>query len=57
MRDLTNEEYYSFQGFFEKAQEVAVYYGFKPLETPMLENQDIFTTGIGTGTDIVDKEM
>jgi histidyl-tRNA synthetase len=57
MRDLMNEEYYSFQGFFEKAQEVAVYYGFKPLETPILENEDIFTTSIGEGTDIVDKEM
>ncbi len=57
MRDLLNEEYYSFQGFFEKAQEVAVYYGFKPIETPMLENEEIFTAGIGEGTDIVDKEM
>jgi len=57
MRDLENEEYYSFQGFFEKAQEVAVYYGFKPIETPILENEEIFTTGIGEGTDIVDKEM
>ncbi|MDO8659666.1 MAG: histidine--tRNA ligase, partial [Candidatus Parcubacteria bacterium] len=57
MRDLMNEEYYAFQGFFEKAQEVAVYYGFKPIDTPILENEEIFTTGIGEGTDIVDKEM
>lgn len=57
MRDLLNEEYYSFQGFLEKAQEVAVYYGFKPIETPILENEEIFTTGIGQGTDIIDKEM
>jgi len=57
MRDLMNEEYYAFQGFFEKAQEVAVYYGFKPIETPMLEHEEIFTSGIGEGTDIIDKEM
>lgn len=57
MRDLIDQEYYNFQGFFEKAQEVAVYYGFKPIETPMLENEEIFTTSIGEGTDIVDKEM
>jgi len=57
MRDLMNEEYYSFQGFFEKAQEVAVYYGFKPIETPIMEHKEIFTTSIGEGTDIVDKEM
>lgn len=57
MRDLMNEEYYNFQGFFEKAQEVAVYYGFKPIETPILECTEIFTGTIGRGTDIVDKEM
>ncbi len=57
MRDLMNEEYYSFQGFFEKAQEVAVYYGFRPIETPMLEHEEIFTSSIGFGTDIIDKEM
>lgn len=52
-----NEEYYSFQGFFEKAQEVAVYYGFKPIETPMLEQQELIEGGVGAGTDIVDKEI
>jgi len=57
MRDILNEEYYNFQGFFEKAQEVAIYYGFKPLETPIMEHEEIFLSGIGKGTDIVDKEM
>jgi len=57
MRDLMSEEYYSFQGFFEKAQEVAVYYGFKPIDTPIMENEEVFTTSIGEGTDIIDKEM
>lgn len=57
MRDIMNEDFYLFQGFFEKAQEVAMYYGFKPIETPILEQENIFTTGIGEGTDIVDKEM
>jgi histidyl-tRNA synthetase len=57
MRDIMNEEYYNFQGFFEKAQEVAVYYGFKPIETPILEHEEVFTRGVGEGTDIIDKEM
>ncbi len=57
MRDIVSEEYYAFQGLFEKAQEVAVYYGFKPIETPILENEDVFTSSVGEGTDIVDKEM
>src|SRR3989344_2128554 len=57
MRDLMNEEYYNFQGFFEKAQEVAVYYGFKPIDTPILEHEEVFTRSIGEGTDIIDREM
>jgi histidyl-tRNA synthetase len=57
MRDIIDEEYYHFQGFFEKAQEIAVYYGFKPIDTPIVEQEAIFTTSIGEGTDIVDKEM
>ncbi len=57
MRDLMNEEYYAFQGFFEKAQEVAVYYGFKPIDTPILEQESLIAGGIGEGTDIVDKEI
>ena len=42
MRDIIGDEYYVFQGFFEKAQEVAVYYGFKPVETPTLEHEENF---------------
>lgn len=57
MRDILDEQYYHFQGFFEKAQEVAVYYGFKPIDTPIVEHEDVFTSSIGIGTDIVDKEM
>jgi histidyl-tRNA synthetase len=56
-RDIIGDEYYKFQGLFEKAQEVAVYYGFKPIETPILEHESTFTTAIGIGTDVVDKEM
>ena len=57
MRDIIDEKYYQFQGFFEKAQEVAVYYGFKPIETPIVEQEEVFTSAIGIGTDVVDKEM
>lgn len=57
MRDIMGDDYYKFQGFFEKAQEVAEYYGFKPIETPILEDESVFTTAIGEGTDVIDKEM
>lgn len=57
MRDIIGDRYYNFQGFFEKAQEISVYYGFKPIDTPIVENEEVFTSSIGIGTDIVDKEM
>ena len=57
MRDIVGDDYYNYQGFFEKAQEIAEYYGFKPIQTPILEQEEIFTKGVGGGTDIVDKEM
>jgi histidyl-tRNA synthetase len=57
MFDLIDNDYYAYQGLFEKAQEVAVYYGFKPIETPVLEKEDVFISAIGEGTDVVEKEM
>lgn len=57
MRDIIDKEYYAYQGFFEKASEVAIYYGFRPIETPILERDVVFTSSLGVGTDIRDKEM
>src|SRR3990172_4032439 len=57
MRDIIGEEYYNYQGLFEKIQEIAIYYGFKPIETSILENEEVFKGPIGSGTDIVEKEM
>src|SRR3989344_3263933 len=57
MRDIIGDAYYRYQGFFEKAQEIAVYYGFSPIETPILEKEEVFTSGVGPDTDIVEKEM
>jgi histidyl-tRNA synthetase len=57
MRDLIGKEYYAYQGFSEKASEIASYYGFRPIETPVLEREAVFTSSLGIGTDIRDKEM
>ncbi len=57
MHDIIGEEYYKYQGFIEKASEVAIYYGFKPIETPVLEAEELFVSGIGEETDIVEKEL
>lgn len=57
MRDISGDEYYRYQGLFEKAQEIAVYYGFKPIETPLLEKEELFVRSVGESTDIVEKEI
>ena len=57
MRDIFGDEYYAYQGFYEKATEIAIYYGFQPIETPVLEEESLFISGVGEGTDIVDKEI
>lgn len=56
MRDLLGEEYFTYQGFFEKASEIALYYGFKPIETPIMEHEELFHSA-GEYTDVVTKEM
>ena len=43
--------------FFKIAKELAVYYGFESIETPILESGDLFKRGIGLNTDIVEHEM
>lgn len=57
MRDIWDGEYYAYQGFYEKAAEIAHYYGFTPMETPILEKADLFERGTGQDSDIVQKEM
>ena len=57
MHDIMDSNYYDRQGFFEKAQEIAEYYGFKPIETPILEHLHVIEKGVGEATDIVEKEM
>ncbi len=56
-QDIRNNLYYQFQGMFEKAQEISEYYGFKPIETPIIEKAEIYQKSIGENTDIVEKEM
>lgn len=57
MRDLGGDQFFKYQGFYEKAAEVALYYGFTPIETPTVESEDVYTSGLGTDTDVVNKEM
>lgn len=57
MRDIIGDEHHKYQGFFEKAAEVAMYYGFQPIDVPMLEREEVFLSTQSEDTDIVSKEM
>ena len=57
MRDMIGDDHHKYQGFFEKASEVALYYGFQPIEIPMLEREEVFLSTQSEDTDLVGKEM
>jgi len=57
MHDILADEYIFYQSVFEKAEKVASYYGFQPIQTPLLEKTELFTSGVGAATDIVEKQM
>ncbi len=42
---------------YRAAKDVADFYNFARIETPILENVDLFVRGVGEATDIVEKEM
>lgn len=56
-RDILGTEYFRQKGALEKCEDVATYYGFSPLELPMVEFTDIYERGVGAETDIVSKEL
>jgi len=55
-RDIRDDFFYQLQGFYEKAQEVAVYYGFSGISTPIMEHTELFLKGLDADDDAV-KEM
>lgn len=43
--------------FFKISKELAVFYGFETIETPILEHVELFQKGTGLNTDIIEHEM
>jgi histidyl-tRNA synthetase len=56
-RDILGQDYFRQKGAIEKCEDVALYYGFSPLEIPMVEFTNIYERGVGEETDIVTKEL
>lgn len=55
--DILENEYFAYQGLFEKASEIALYYGFRPIELPILETEELVTESIGKETEFIEKEL
>ena len=57
MHDILPED----QGFYQKinnvVKNIADFYGFEKIDTPILENAELFSRGVGAMTDIIDKQM
>ena len=57
MHDILPEDRQYFQKIFNVVEDIANFYGFQEIETPILEETELFERGIGLTTDIVEKQM
>lgn len=57
MRDVLFEEQRYWRYILAKIQETVDLFGYQRLDTPILEQANLFVRGVGEGTDIVEKEM
>jgi len=57
MHDIFGEEQKYLQKIYKVVENIADFYNFKKIETPILEPTDLFSKGIGLTTDIVTKQM
>ncbi len=57
MHDILLEEQKYFQKICEVCEDIADFYQFQKIETPILEETELFSKGTGLTTDIVQKQM
>ena len=57
MRDLLPAEMATWTRLIRAATDLCDQRGYAPLVTPIVEHTDLFTHGVGEGSDIVEKEM
>ena len=57
MHDILAEDQKYFQKIYDIVKEIASFYNFQKIETPILEETELFSRGIGLSTDVVQKEM
>lgn len=57
MHDILPEEHKYFQRIYHIVEDIAKFYEFGKIDTPILESRELFSKGIGLATDIVEKQM
>jgi len=57
MHDILGKDIMYFQKIEKTCKDIADFYGFRRIETPILEETKLFEKGTGFSTDIVQKEM
>ena len=57
MHDILGKDIMYFQKIEKTCKDIADFYGFRRIETPILEDTKLFEKGTGFSTDIVQKEM
>jgi histidyl-tRNA synthetase len=57
MKDILFDEYRYWDLVIKKATEMARVYGFRRIDTPVLEDAKLYERSTGKGSDIVTKEM
>jgi histidyl-tRNA synthetase len=57
MHDILPEEQYYYENIFNTCRQIAEFYDFKKIDTPLLEYSDLYIKGAGISSDIVQKQM
>lgn len=57
MHDILPEDQRYFQKIQNTCEDIANFYGFQRIETPILEEAELFSRGLGLATDVVQKQM
>ncbi len=57
MHDILPEDQQYYQKIYSTASEIADFYGFQKIDTPILEDAELFSRGVGLTTDMVEKQM
>jgi len=57
MHDILPEEQKYFQKIYNVCENAANFYGFNKIDTPIVEEAELFSRGVGLATDIVSKQM